>query len=150
MKIESLILASSLLAIPAFVSAGEDCPDKAAKAQAKQAKLLELDIEAVSGLVTGGKAQVVDANSDETRAKMGVVPGARLLTNYKSYDVAKELPAAKDSKLIFYCGGTSCRAADGAAVKAKGAGYKDVAVMRAGISGWKKAGKPVTPFKPAT
>ena len=49
---------------------------------------------------------VVDANGADFRAKEGVIPGALLLSNYKTYDVPKELPAAKDSPLVFYCADT--------------------------------------------
>src|SRR5689334_5659960 len=31
---------------------------------------------------------ILDANVDSTRAKYGVIPGARLLTSYDNYDVA--------------------------------------------------------------
>jgi hypothetical protein len=32
-----------------------------------------------------------------------VIPGAHLLTSDDKYDVAKELPPAKNAKLVFYC-----------------------------------------------
>ena len=75
------------------------------------------------------------------------MPGAVLLSSYDGYNV-KELPAAKDTKLVFYCGGKACTAAPKAATMAKNAGYSDVNVMRAGISGWVAAGKSVD--KPAS
>jgi hypothetical protein len=49
---------------------------------------------------------VLDANLEGTRNKYGVIPGARLLTTYDNYDVAKELPPAKNAKLVFYCANT--------------------------------------------
>lgn len=49
---------------------------------------------------------VLDANGDGTRAKYGVIPGARLLTSYDEYNVATELPPAKSAKLVFYCANT--------------------------------------------
>jgi hypothetical protein len=49
---------------------------------------------------------ILDANGDSTRDKYGVIPGARLLTSYDGYDVATELPAAKNAKLVFYCANT--------------------------------------------
>lgn len=85
----------------------------------------------------------VDANGRTTREKEGVVPGAILLTSSSQYDVTKELPADHASKLVFYCANTQCSAGEAAAKKAMSAGYTDVAVMREGISGWKKAGQPV-------
>jgi rhodanese-related sulfurtransferase len=86
------------------------------------------------------KATAVDANGKDTRAKQGIIPGAVLLTSSSGYDV-KELPAAKDSKLVFYCANEKCGASHAAAQKALQAGYTDVAVMPEGIAGWKTAGQ---------
>jgi len=55
------------------------------------------------------------------------------------------LPEAKADKLVFYCGGTQCRASDKAAQRAAAAGYSNVSVMRAGIRGWKDAGQATAP-----
>lgn len=85
---------------------------------------------------------VIDANNADTRTKFGVIPGAKLLSHYANYDVAKELPAAKDAKLVFYCGSAKCNAAPKAAYKAIEAGYTNVYVLEVGISGWAEAGKP--------
>jgi hypothetical protein len=49
---------------------------------------------------------ILDANIEPTRDKYGVIPGARLLTSYDDYDVATELPPAKNAKLVFYCANT--------------------------------------------
>ena len=49
---------------------------------------------------------ILDANVEDTRDKWGVIPGARLLSSYDSYDVASELPPAKSAKLVFYCANT--------------------------------------------
>jgi rhodanese-like protein len=46
---------------------------------------------------------VVDANDVEFRQKNGVIPGARLLSSFKDYDLKKELPANHDAPLVFYC-----------------------------------------------
>jgi rhodanese-related sulfurtransferase len=46
---------------------------------------------------------VLDANDVEFRQKNGVIPGARLLTSFKDYDLKKELPANHDAPLVFYC-----------------------------------------------
>jgi hypothetical protein len=46
---------------------------------------------------------VLDANVESAREKYGVIPGARLLSSYDHYDVATELPPAKNAKLVFYC-----------------------------------------------
>lgn len=52
------------------------------------------------------KVQVFDANHSSTREKFGVISGAHLLSSYDNYDVAKELPADKNAKLVFYCADT--------------------------------------------
>ena len=49
------------------------------------------------------KVTIVDANGAEFRAREGIVPGAVLLSNYKTYEVEKELPPRKDARLVFYC-----------------------------------------------
>ncbi len=49
---------------------------------------------------------ILDANVQDTRNKYGVIPGARLLPSYDNYDVATELPPAKNAKLVFYCANT--------------------------------------------
>jgi hypothetical protein len=49
------------------------------------------------------QVQVYDANHASTREKFGVIAGAHLLSSYDNYDVARELPADKNTKLVFYC-----------------------------------------------
>ncbi|HEX5102014.1 MAG TPA: rhodanese-like domain-containing protein [Polyangiaceae bacterium] len=105
-----------------------------------QAAVRELSVSDVAALVQAKGATIVDANDAETRQEQGVVPGAVLLSSSRTYPL-NELPAAKDTKLVFYCGGTACRASDNAAQRASEAGYADVSVMRAGIRGWKSAGQ---------
>jgi rhodanese-related sulfurtransferase len=87
------------------------------------------------------KAQAVDANSVDFREKNGVIPGAIQLTSSSQYDVAKELPQAKDTKLVFYCASEMCGASHKAAERAIQAGYTNVMVMPEGMTGWKKAGQ---------
>lgn len=52
------------------------------------------------------KLVIYDANTRDFRAKEGIIPGAKLLSSFNHYDVAKELPAAKDATLVFYCANT--------------------------------------------
>jgi rhodanese-related sulfurtransferase len=97
----------------------------------------------VARFVKDKSAVIYDANGADTRAKYGVVPGAILLTDHKEYPLT-QLPAEKGEKLVFYCGGTMCRASDAAAERAVGAGYTNVNVMRDGIKGWASAGQPTS------
>jgi rhodanese-related sulfurtransferase len=46
---------------------------------------------------------IYDANGWGLRSTAGVIPGAHLLTSDDKYDVAKELPASKSAKIVFYC-----------------------------------------------
>jgi len=64
------------------------------------ANLVALKADANSHVV------ILDANPVPTRARYGVIPGARLLSSYDNYDVATELPSAKNAKLVFYCANT--------------------------------------------
>jgi rhodanese-related sulfurtransferase len=83
----------------------------------------------------------VDANGQETRTSAGVIPGAVLLTSSSEYALS-ELPQDKASKLVFYCATERCGASHAAAARAIEAGYTNVAVLPAGIFGWKRAGQP--------
>jgi rhodanese-related sulfurtransferase len=92
-------------------------------------------------LASGGCVPV-DANGDQTRKKMGVVPGAVLLSDSETFNVS-ELPADKSKTLVFYCANTQCGASHEAAGRALTAGYSHVEVMPDGIAGWVKSGKKV-------
>jgi len=114
------------------------------------------ELKADNGLKTTSVAEVakaanvkpVDANNPDFRAKNGTLPGAVLLTSAGSYDPAKELPAAKDTQLVFYCANTMCAASHMAAERAIKAGYTNVSVMPEGLKGWKAAGQKTVPLKP--
>lgn len=84
---------------------------------------------------------VYDANGQETRAKYGTLPGAKLLSSASQYDPDQMLPKDHDEKLVFYCACEACSAAKTAAKRAVSAGWTDVSVMPAGIAGWSAAGK---------
>lgn len=103
----------------------------------------EVTVTQVASYTKDKSATIFDANDADTRKEYGVVPGAVLLTDHKNYAL-NQLPASKTDKLVFYCGGTQCRASDAAAARAASAGYSDVSVMRAGIKGWKEAGMPTS------
>ncbi len=62
-----------------------------------------LAVDRVAALRAAGTTTIVDANGADTRRREGVVPGAVLLSDYKQYDVAKELPADRATPLVFYC-----------------------------------------------
>ncbi len=90
-------------------------------------------------LMQNGPVTVIDVNSRHSW-EAARVPGARTLdpAGYNEGD----LPADRDSVLVFYCSNFLCRKAPNAARRAKSLGYRNVYVMSAGISGWLSAGLP--------
>ena len=96
-----------------------------------------LELSQHTELLAGNdQAVLCDANTEETREKYGVIPGATLLSHYRDYKVDLELPADRGRKLVFYCHSPMCGAAADAARVAMAAGYTDVAVYPEGITGW--------------
>ena len=89
---------------------------------------------------------VFDANTDKTREKDGLIPGATPLKGIGDYDTASVLPKDKKANVVFYCANTMCMASHEAAKHARAAGYTNVAVMSDGIEGWKKSGKTTDKF----
>ena len=51
------------------------------------------------------RLEIYDVNPPKLRESAGIIPGAHLLSG-RSFDVEKELPAARDTKLVFYCANT--------------------------------------------
>ncbi|NNN06537.1 MAG: hypothetical protein HKL90_11605 [Elusimicrobia bacterium] len=130
-RIAVCLLASSLAAV--------------VRAQTPRFKVMHV-ADLAAALESSTPPTVCDANTASVREHAGVIPGARLLSSYSKYDVARELPADKKSALVFYCANTLCTASHVAARKALDAGYADVSVMVDGIFGWKKAGQPRAPI----
>lgn len=114
------------------------------KAEQKHVKLsdsvAEISIEELDAKLAARECQAVDANGDATRRKLGVIPGAVLLTDSEAFS-SSELPADKSKALVFYCANTHCSASHEAAARALTAGYTNVKVLPEGIAGWVKAGK---------
>lgn len=104
----------------------------------------ELSVAQVAAMLSAGEATALDANNPETREREGTVPGATLLSSSSEFEVS-ELPSNTAANLVFYCANTRCTASDGAANRAREAGYANVHVMREGIAGWKEAGNPTEP-----
>ena len=137
-------LAFGVLAVACHTTPTEQAAPSAAATTEAAKPVPEVSVSDVAGFIKSKSATVFDANGDDTRKEYGVVPGAVLLASHKDYPLSV-LPAAKADKLVFYCGGTQCRASDAAAARAASAGYTDVNVMRAGIRGWKDAGQATSP-----
>jgi rhodanese-related sulfurtransferase len=105
----------------------------------KPIKLTAVTVDELARLLADQAARPVDANSDDTRRRMGIIPGAVLL---RDADLLDKLPADKAAGLVFYCTNDACSASHHAARKAIVAGYKNVKILPVGIAGWVKAGKP--------
>jgi len=102
----------------------------------------KVTVAELSSLKKAKAVAVLDANDRENRAKMGIIPGAILLTGFEDYSLS-QLPKSKSTKLVFYCANTMCTASEAAAQRAIAAGYTDVATLPVGIKGWAEAGMPV-------
>jgi rhodanese-related sulfurtransferase len=110
---------------------------------ADQSGVQNVTIDQLDTMLASNQCQAVDANGEGTRKKLGVIPGAVLLSDSDTFNV-KELPADKAKPLVFYCANTQCGASHEAAGKAITAGYQNVKVLPDGIAGWVKAGKKTT------
>lgn len=133
----------SVIALGAGCSKTATSSDKPESAGVIEAKVPTITVDEVDKALASNDCQPVDANGTATRKKMGVLPGAVLLTDSSDFKVS-ELPTDKTKPLVFYCANTQCGASHGAATKAITAGYTNVKVMPDGIAGWVKAGKPVS------
>jgi len=135
-----ILLVAALAAAPACTKADSKTPPAPAPTQTATADVQTVTVGEVDARLAKGEVQPVDANGEATRKKMGVLPGAVLLTDSDAFQVS-ELPADKTKALVFYCANTACGASHHAAEKAVAAGYKSVRVMPEGIAGWVAAGK---------
>ena len=88
----------------------------------------------------------IDVNSRQSW-NAAHVPGARSLDPVGFAE--SDLPADRDTELVFYCSNFLCRKAPNAARRARDMGYRNVHVMSAGISGWVDAGMPTETGEPA-
>ena len=101
----------------------------------------DVSVTEVKTLVETKKAVMIDVNGSDS-FKKGRVPGALDYASIKDQLEAK-LPKDKNTLIVAYCGGPSCKAYQSAAQAAEKLGYKNVKHMSAGISGWKEAGQKV-------
>lgn len=125
-----------IAAVLVLVLAGGGCARRADE----PAGVAEVTVEQLAARLARGDARAVDANGAPTRQRFGVIPGALLLSDYETF-LPAELGPDKAKGLVFYCANEHCGASHEAAVRAVAAGYRDVAVLPAGIAGWAKAGQ---------
>jgi len=96
-----------LLAAALSITAVAGCskPDKAVSAPSAENaenKLASMTLDEVEHALATNEVKAVDCNGEATRKKMGVVPGAVLVTDDESF-AASELHPDKTTKLVFYC-----------------------------------------------
>ena len=98
----AIVVASAASLAPAFAS---DIGALLNNKQKQPDKFAVIRVDALSSLIADSNSHVniYDANGWVLRSRAGVIPGAHLLTSDDKYDVAKELPAEKNAKLVFYC-----------------------------------------------
>ena len=130
----TLFLAAALALATTAAGCSKKAPETTTEVNVPSVSIDELDAS-----LAKAAAVPVDANGERTRKKMGVIPGAVLLTE-DNWTIS-ELPADKSKPLVFYCANTHCDASHEAAAKAMTAGYTNVKVLPDGIAGWVKAGK---------
>lgn len=83
---------------------------------------------------------VIDARP-ENKFFEGHLPGAINIAWQEMKERLGELPKDKNTKLVFYCGGTKCDLSGKAAALAIDNGYKNVAVFNGGEPGWREGGE---------
>jgi len=123
MKKHLLLIASLIFSLNAFAGSFPDI------------SLADLKADIASKKVT-----ILDVNGPVSYAK-GHIPGAIDFTAHTS-DLAKVLPADKESLVVAYCGNEHCGAYARAAEAAQKLGYTNVQHFKPGIAGWKAAGEP--------
>ncbi|MET0072230.1 MAG: rhodanese-like domain-containing protein [Candidatus Thiodiazotropha sp.] len=95
--------------------------------------------EHVKKLIDKSKgATIVDARPAR-KFKKGHLPGAINIPARQFDEMVDQLPADKNSPLIFYCGGYKCPLSPKSAAKAIALGYTKVRLFQAGFPAWKKA-----------
>jgi hypothetical protein len=86
------------VAVAGLGGCAKDKADSAAKAD----DFPSMTPDQVEQALAAKQAVAIDCNGDRTRKKLGVLPGAILISDEEAYPVS-ELPADKTTKLVFYC-----------------------------------------------
>ena len=90
-----------VLAVSLALSAAPGCAkDKAGTEETEHLPTMTPDELATA--IAANAATPVDCNGERTRKKLGVVPGAVVISDEETFS-ASELPADKGRKLVFYC-----------------------------------------------
>ena len=101
-------------------------------------KFGDISIEDLQKAINEKKVAIIDVNGGKSFQKAHI-PGAIDFSS-QAGNLHKLLPKDKETLIVSYCGGPSCRAYLKGAKAASLLGYKNIKHLSAGISGWKKAG----------
>jgi rhodanese-related sulfurtransferase len=106
------------------------------------AKSPDISIEELEQAIKDKRVAIIDVNG-ATSFQNGHIPGAINFAAGKD-NLKDSLPSSKDTLVVAYCGGPSCRAYQRGIEAAAELGYINLKHLSAGISGWKKAGKAIS------
>lgn len=81
-------------------------------------------------------AMIIDARPRRAKYDKGHIPMAVSIPDSQFDKMTDQLPADKDTLLIYYCGGPKCKLSHKSAAKAQSLGYTNVKVFEAGFPGW--------------
>ena len=96
------LLFGAALALAALTGCSKSDGSKAAPAEKAEPTFPTMTVDQVEQAIAAKSVTPVDCNSDRTRKKLGVLPGAISVTDEDTY-AASELPADKTTHLVFYC-----------------------------------------------
>ncbi len=114
-----------------------------AQLQAAETQYKVIDTEELTNLLENGtEITVVDARNPEEYQEVHI-KGAINIPEKKFSDHLENLPADKDSSIVFYCNGVKCGKSKKAAVKAMKSGYVNVYVYAEGMPVWEEKGMPI-------
>jgi hypothetical protein len=97
----ALICAIMIVAVPAIATDIGSIINN--KPEQDNFQLIHVDDLAKLMADPNAHVHVFDADPPHVRKTEGMIPGARPLSSDSHYDVAEELPASKNAKLVFYC-----------------------------------------------
>ena len=96
------VLLAATLSLASIAGCAKSDKAEPAKTEKAEDTLPSMTVDEVDSALAAKQATAVDCNGDKTRKKLGVVPGAILVSDEETF-AAGELPADKSAKLVFYC-----------------------------------------------
>lgn len=100
----------------------------------------DISIEELEKAIQDKKVVLIDVNGNKSYKKAHIPSAINFASEAKN--LASKLPEDKNTLIVAYCGGPQCGAYQKGAQAAKKLGYTNIKHLKAGISGWVKAGKP--------